>query len=157
MQLEECINFILTHAQNVVYSYFKSSVSKYDVTPAQYAVLKCLWDHGDQRAVELSRALYLDPSTITGVLDRMERKELLERIHGVADRREIIIRILPAGKILQSDIEAIIQETNLEVLAGLTDIKLLQCKETLGHIVNNIERMTGEESSSNNHLDIGLA
>ncbi len=44
MELEQCVNFVLTKAQNAVQQLFKAELAPYGVTPGQYAVLKCLWD-----------------------------------------------------------------------------------------------------------------
>ena len=44
MEINNCINFILSNAQNAVYNYFKKRLSDYDVTPSQYALLQ--WHPG---------------------------------------------------------------------------------------------------------------
>ena len=43
-------------------------------------------------------ATALRPSTLTGVLDRLERRELLVRVPNPADRRSIVVRLTPAGR-----------------------------------------------------------
>ena len=44
MELEQCVNFALTRAQNTVNQYFKTRLAPHGVTPGQYGILKCLWD-----------------------------------------------------------------------------------------------------------------
>ena len=39
MQLNECINFMLTNVQNAVFLCFKKQLQQFNVTPIQYALL----------------------------------------------------------------------------------------------------------------------
>lgn len=140
MELNECINYMLTRAQNAVFNHFKSRLAPYGITPAQYALLKCLWDQGDQSPTQISCALCLDSSTITGIIARMEDKDLVERVHSNVDRRAVDIRIRPAGVALQEDIERVIREANEETLADLDPAIFNAFKQTLESIVQNVKK-----------------
>ena len=65
MQLNECINFMLTNVQNAVFLCFKKQLQQFNVTPIQYALLKCLWDEDEQAPSQLAQHLCLDSSTVT--------------------------------------------------------------------------------------------
>lgn len=125
MELQECINYKLTGTQNVVFNFFKGKLSSLDVTPIQYALLKCLWTEDMQTPSQLAQTLRLDASSITGILDRLEKKGLIERVFSRQDRRSVQVHLLESGAALQKPIEAIIEESNAEVLAGIdeTDYK----------------------------------
>jgi DNA-binding MarR family transcriptional regulator len=146
MELESCINFTITKAQNFVFNYFKNKLAPLDVTPVQYAVLKCLWDNGDQLPTQIGQALYLDSSTVTGILFRMEKKDLIERIHSETDRRAVNIRIKPLGKALRTDIEAAIKEANEEVLKVLSAEDVSRLWDILDRICANVERLNNPGS-----------
>ena len=47
---------------------------------------------------ELARLLGLDKSSVTGLVDRAERRGLVERIPSAADRRSVIVRLTPSGR-----------------------------------------------------------
>ena len=49
MQLEECVNYLLTTAQHSVFLKMTEKLSAFDPTPIQYAVLYCLWEN-DRRS-----------------------------------------------------------------------------------------------------------
>ena len=119
MELQDCINFKLTSAQNVVFNYFKGKLAPLDVTPIQYALLKCLWTEDLQTPSQLAQTLHLDASSITGLLDRLEKKELIERVYSRQDRRSVQVHLLESGAALQKPIETIIEESNREVLSGI--------------------------------------
>lgn len=141
MQLNDCINFILTKAQNTVFGYFKEKLAKYGVTPVQYALLKCLWDSGDQSPTQLSASLSLDSSTVTGIIDRMEKKDLIRRVQSDTDRRAILISLLPAGKALQKDVEHTISETNEEIMNGINKKDVATFLDVMGKIEKAVENL----------------
>ena len=72
MQLNECINFMLTNVQNAVFLCFKKQLQQFNVTPIQYALLKCLWDNDMQTPTMLAQALQIQSSDVvvasTGVI-----------------------------------------------------------------------------------------
>ena len=119
MQLQECINFKLTSTQNMVFNYFRSKLAALDVTPIQYALLKCLWTEDMQTPSQLAQTLRLDASSITGILDRLEKKALVERVYSRQDRRSVQVHLLESGTALQKPIEAIVRDANADVLAGI--------------------------------------
>lgn len=127
MELHQCINFLLSKAQQSVYQHFKTKLAEYDVTPVQYGILACLWQQNGQAPSQIAANLNLDSSTITGILDRMENKGLLKRTPDPGDRRALKVVLTEAGSALQEPIDKIISEANEEVMEGLS----LSERETL--------------------------
>lgn len=128
MELNECINFQLNSAQGAVFNYFKGKLSPHDVTPIQYALLKCLWTEDLQTPTQLAQTLHLDTSSITGILARLEKKELIERVYSLQDRRSIQVHLLENGAALQKPIEDTILEANQAITTGIDpeDYKLFR-------------------------------
>ena len=75
MEINSCINFILSNAQNAVQNYFKRELQQYDITPSQYALLQCLHTQDGLTPSQLAQALRLDTSSITGVLSRLAQQQ----------------------------------------------------------------------------------
>lgn len=136
MELEQCVNFVLTKAQNAIQQLFKAGLAPYGVTPGQYAVLKCLWDENGQTAKQLSERLYLDGSTVTGILDRMENKSLIIRQPDPKDRRAVRVMLTERGRALNEPVSAAIERANkkaLERLAPEETVLLKRLLEELNH------------------------
>lgn len=137
MELNQCINFLLTKSQQKVFQYFKSSLASFDVTPVQYGVLKSLWDVDGQTPRQIASNLNLDGSTITGILDRMENKSLLKRMPDPKDRRALRVILTEKGKGLQKHIESVIEESHEYILKKFTDEEREQLKTLLEKLDEN--------------------
>lgn len=131
MELTQCINYLLTTAQHSVFQYLNGKLSAYDITPSQYGVLSCLWQREFATPKQISEILCLETSTISGVLDRMQKKGLIDRVINREDRREV--RVIPTekGKALEEPISKIIDEVNEEVLKCFSEEEIQSLKKHL--------------------------
>ena len=78
----------------------------------------------------------METSTISGVLDRMQKKGLIDRVINREDRREV--RVIPTekGKSLQEPITKIIDEVNEEVLKCFSEEEIAVLKNMLRMIAD---------------------
>lgn len=134
MKIEECVNFLLTQAQNKVNSLFRSNLEEYGVTPAQYMLLYFLWEEDGLSPSRLADLSGLDASTITGLLTRMEKKELIERRHSTDDRRGVNVYLTKAGSALKEDILRVIDKSNDEALTCLSPGEQKAFRESLTRV-----------------------
>ena len=65
----------------------------FTITPPQFSALVRLDEEGDMTISELSQKLYLACSTITDLIDRMEKNQLVERVRSSRDRRGVEVHI----------------------------------------------------------------
>ncbi len=144
MQLNQCINFLLNKTQNAVLIHFRSKLDEYNVTPVQYAVLKCLWDEDRLTPKQIAQDIALDASTITGILGRLENKGLIERTPSNTDRRTLIVALTDSGRALQDDIDRVILEANREVLADLSEEEQTLLKSYLERVCDTCRDIRGE-------------
>ena len=90
-------------------------MSRFGMTPAQTHVLLHLHQSGGQLPQrELLDSLKVKPSTVNGILDRMEEKGLVERSVSGTDARQRVVVLTPAGiereaEVKQSFLEAVFQ------------------------------------------------
>lgn len=68
-----------------------------DITPPQFEALQYLRNEDNLTIGELSARMYLACSTVTDLLDRMERNELVKRVKDENDRRIVRIAVLQKG------------------------------------------------------------
>jgi DNA-binding MarR family transcriptional regulator len=110
-------------------------------------VLMALWQLDDLKTGDLGRRAGLEPSTMTGLLDRMERDELVERKPDPKDRRAQRIHLTEAGRTVQSPIESAVDATMEQVMAGVPDGELDRTKQVLLQILHNTEKPTHPEKT----------
>ena len=57
LELQNCINYLLTTAQHGVFQMFSGRLAQFNITPGQYGVLSCLWQKGACTPKELAQIL----------------------------------------------------------------------------------------------------
>jgi DNA-binding MarR family transcriptional regulator len=111
-----------------------------EVRPAYLGVLMSLWREDGLSAVELARRAGLEPSTMTGLLDRMERDKLLTRQAHPEDRRAQRIYLTEDGRSVRKPTLAAVDRTLARVLEGVPAADLTRIKDTLRRILANTDR-----------------
>jgi MarR family transcriptional regulator, organic hydroperoxide resistance regulator len=95
-----------------------------DLAPSEQNVLAVLAD-GEPRAVgDLAAATGTRPTTLTSVLDRLERKQLLSRELDPADRRSFLVALTPAGRQTARTVRAAVTELEEHTLKSVTPAQL---------------------------------
>lgn len=120
MELTHCINYLLTTAQRRVFQALSARLEPYDVTPVQYGVLYYLWETDIHTPREIADKLQLENSTISGVLERMEKKDLIERQVSKKDRRYIEVVLTDKGASLKDNVLRTVEQFNDDVMVVLS-------------------------------------
>ena len=100
------------HAFNRIY---KPLLVALDLTYPQYLVMVALWAGDDQTVGSLGEKLFLESSTLTPLLKRLEGIGYLSRSRDPADERQVRVRLTKAGAALREkarDIPRCILETS---------------------------------------------
>jgi DNA-binding MarR family transcriptional regulator len=108
-----------------------------DLTPAQIHIVLWLGNDGTLTMGELARRVAVTEKTITGVVDRLERDQLVQRKRGPADRRVVHVRLAPRGVRLHRRIDEGIESK----LAGF--LGLLEAVDRK-HLVRMLEKLTAK-------------
>lgn len=114
----------------------------YDVTPAQSHTLMYLSCRSGGREVsqrDLERELRLKPSTINGIVDRLEEKGYVVRRVSPADGRIRLVGLTEAGRSKVEDFQAAMEETELRFYADLSPQEQEQLRSLLARIIANLE------------------
>ena len=120
MELKDCINFLLSASQNKVFKYFSKLLEDYGITPAQYGVLNCLWREGQLSPKQIGEMVYLEAPTVSGILDKMQKAELIERSIDPKNRRNVVVMAAQKSEVIRDEIEAATIKLNNTVLQNLS-------------------------------------
>ena len=82
--------------------------------------LSYLRDHGPTPQAALGDGLRIDPSNLVGLLNDLDRQDLVVRRRDPADRRRHIVELSPRGeKLLDEDVQRTLQAVDDDVLGSL--------------------------------------
>lgn len=88
----------------------------FGITVPQFTALQILINQGNMTIGELSQKMALACSTITDLIDRMEKAELVMRSRDEKDKRVVRIQVLPKGfNILEEVLKKRIEFLNLKL------------------------------------------
>lgn len=96
--------YSVNHAFNRVY---KPLLDRLKLTYPQYLAMAVLWEHDDQTVGSLGEKLFLESSTLTPMLKRLEALKYISRIRDRDDERQVHVRLTKAGFALREKAEAI--------------------------------------------------
>jgi DNA-binding MarR family transcriptional regulator len=66
---------------------------KLNITFAQGMVLKLLFDNKELKVSEIAKKLGLSNSTVSGIIDRLEKQKRVRRIRSTKDKRVVYVKI----------------------------------------------------------------
>lgn len=101
------------------------------VTPAQAGILFLLKEKDGRTMSELSQILSIDNSTITGLVDRLEKAGLVRRNLSPTDRRALHVYASPEGMQEADKAGKVIRMVNQEIREGFTAEELECFKKIL--------------------------
>lgn len=117
--------------------------SGYDVTPVQSHTLAYLYGISQDREInqrDLERELRLRPSTVNGIVDRLEEKGFIARRQSVADGRCRLISLTDAGETMAQAFQSALWETEQMFRSALTSEEQSQLRDYLSRIIANLEK-----------------
>jgi len=120
MKVEDCIFFQLAKTSQTATRFWGRQVARFSVTAVQAMVLNFLFDEDKVPSHRLGERTRLDSATLTGILDRLEAMELVERRPHPDDRRAILVCLTAKGKKLAGEIRKTMELANREFLQTLT-------------------------------------
>jgi DNA-binding MarR family transcriptional regulator len=119
---------------------------QFGLTGPQSAVLRSLTNSGSISSADLSRKLYVTPSNITGIIDRLEKKELVERIRKQEDRRIVLITLTKKGAELSKSLPDPVEKKLISELSDLEPDHVHMLGLAVNEILNLIDAKGIEET-----------
>lgn len=99
----------------------KSLAQRYGLTGPQLVVLQFLNHRGPQTTGELAERVSLGQATLSEILERLEKKQLIHRWRSTEDKRRVINELTPVGRETIQQAPPLLQERFVHELEKLTD------------------------------------
>ncbi|MDG2261074.1 MAG: MarR family transcriptional regulator [Actinomycetota bacterium] len=139
--------YLLRQADQTLSAPFYAVLNEHGVARSEWRVLAVLDEHGELPVVDLASAALSPQPTVTHALRRLEKRGLVARTHGTADRRQRFISITPPGAKLTATLIEEAKRLEFDLLSEAGD--LADLTERLRSLTEQVEaRMPDQTKES---------
>lgn len=129
--LEDSLGFLLVRAARGMKRALDSELSGIGITASQHAVLSALGHEDGLSLTQIANRIFLDNPATTGLVDRLEKDNLVERQRISTDRRVINIYLTKKGNSLLSIIDNIATNIDVNITSVLSQSELTNLRDFL--------------------------
>ena len=139
--LDSYLPYLLNRAGARIATAFSEEMRRLGATLQMWRVLAALREHDGRRMGDLSATTSIEVSTLTRLVDTMERKGLVVRRRDAGDARVVALHVTPAGRRLTQRITPIAERYERVALAGFTAAEADSLKAALRRLYANMEAL----------------
>lgn len=139
LEIFDSVCIMLAKAEQKHFLYTKKMLdqAELEISPGQLVVLYSLFKKDNISISELSKNVYLDNSTLTGLIDRLERVDLVRRVDAPHDRRSYQIVLTEKSKSLEQDIKNVMEQVESKMLENCNEAEVVMLRSILTRIFAN--------------------
>jgi len=137
------IDEILFQALRAIYQFERTKVAKFELTYEAVYLMQFLQRNAPTRMGDVAAEMKLPISTLTRIVDRLQKKGLVDREKDKTDRRSILLYLKPAGIKIVQDTEAHTFEIlikNLESYSNEQKESFIQAAVNLDILLNSSDK-----------------
>jgi DNA-binding MarR family transcriptional regulator len=135
-RIVEAILYLYTEARRAT----KELARQHGLTGPQITVVKMLEGLGELSLSALSARMSAKNSTVTGIVDRMERDGWVVRERSTEDRRVVLLRLTDAGRRLAREVPVTSMEIFANALRSLNATERDQLRRLLRKLTDRVQR-----------------
>jgi DNA-binding MarR family transcriptional regulator len=138
------LGYQVNHLARLFVRLLAERIARYGVVPGQFPQLLALYEHDGLTPTELSRAVDIEPGTMTKTLRRMERDGLVERRPDADDGRAVRIYLTPRARDLEPELMATASSINEAVTDVLSATRRREFLRDLRTVIQRSEQLLDE-------------
>jgi len=135
LKLENQLCFPLYALSRKVTQLYKPLLDEYNLTYTQYITMLVIWEHEEISFKRLGEELYLDSGTLSPVIKRLKKKELVEKFRDPLDDRLVMVELTEKGKKMKKEIVEVPKKLACQITGK---------KETLIQLKKNLDELLVE-------------
>lgn len=117
---QQSVPMLLHAGLDAVMPAYRQLFTKHGLTEQQWRVLRVLWNTESLSSIEISRHTLIQPNSLVGVLERLEKRGFVARMRSVEDRRIIFAKLTPTGRDLGRTIAPALRTIHEDIQSRLT-------------------------------------
>ena len=136
LEIFDSVCILLAKAEQKHFQFTKKMLDerRLGITPGQMIVLYTLYKKDGASITDLSKRCYLDNSTLTGLMDRLERLQLVSRVDVPGDRRACSICLTPQALAMREQVFAVMDKVAEIMLEGCSEQEIAAFEKVLRNI-----------------------
>lgn len=138
-QLDHGLGFLLRKAHRAFVRALARELAPHGVATAEWSVLRVLWHEEGLSQVDLAERMRVERSSLTSVLEGMEKRGLLQRLRDSADRRKVRLHLTQSGRALEPVLLPCGLVANERAVRGISPAKVAAANQLLEQLIANLE------------------
>jgi DNA-binding MarR family transcriptional regulator len=135
----------LLHTSETIWNASRLLFARWDLSPSQFNILNLLRIHSEgMTQIDLSHQLLTHRSNVTGLIDRMEKRRLVERRDVPGDRRSYRVVLTAEGLSLVQEILPHYYGASESIWEGISVKRAGELARDLAVIATNVEQATSK-------------
>lgn len=146
-ELRDSIKWIIWYVRRLIQAdevHNKSLNRRFQVSQPQLSCILALDEYGPMSSSALARYILVQPSTMTGIIDRLEQKGLVARQRSNADRRVVTIELTELGRALAEHAPPPLPDSIIRGLKRLPSATTKKIVENLATLVSLLDEVPDE-------------
>lgn len=128
----------IQRATHVLGLHLEAALADLGLSQGEIHVLSLLAQAGTMSVTDLQRGVRHRPSTLTGILDRLTAKQMVQRRINEADRRSNLIELTPGGRAAADRVTEAMSAVERRLLAAHPPADLEVFRQILGEIAADL-------------------
>ena len=145
---EGSIGYLVHEVARLFRRRFEDEARTHGVTLPQWRALAEISHNEGISQVALAGCIDTDPMTLSGILDRLEKRGLIERYTDPNDSRAKLARLAPAGHELVNTARNVGRELYTNAVDGLSEAERENLAAGLRLIRDNLNNLTAEQKEA---------
>ena len=143
---DQSLPMILNRALDSVMPMYRELFSRYGLTEQQWRILRVVWTYEKVNSVDLSNKTLLATASLVGIIDRLEKKDLVSRIRSTDDRRVVYIIATAKSRKLEKEVTPQVAAIQAQERAALSakewaSMEMILAKISDAMLVNRNEQI----------------
>jgi len=131
------LGHLVTSARNAIFSALEQEMAPLELTASQFVVVIAAMRGRARTVNEFCQYAGIDAGPMSRLLDRLEAKDIVRRVRGSADRRQVHVELTAKGSALYPRITEIVGRVNRQFLAGFSPEDAAGLQDLLQRLLGN--------------------
>lgn len=136
------VGYLIHEVAKLMKRRFEEEAREHDMTLPQFRILAEVWRAPGVTQAALAAAIDSDPMTVSGILERLDKRGLLERFANPDDSRAKLARITPEGQKLVEEVRSTGLVIYEEAMRGVGKAEQKALTDALKCMRENLIKMT---------------